>query len=169
MRKLCRKCGEETERHKDGRCSLCAKAYDQARAYTENRIKSKRQSWKKYNDTQGRLLSMWARDLRRAYGITPEEYTEMYVAQKGCCKLCGDRIWLKHKTTHLDHCHKTGKVRGVLCIHCDRGLGGIKDSPQALYRALYYVLTGGRVPAEYQVERIVEGLASYIEMNTLVE
>jgi hypothetical protein len=48
-------------------------------------------------------------------------------------------------------------------------LGGIRDSPQALYRALYYVLTGGGAPDEDQVERIVEGLASHIEKNSPVE
>jgi len=167
--KFCRKCGEVTKRHKDGRCSQCRKAYDRDRASTENRKKSQRVSWRKYNDTAGRLLSSWARDLRRAYRITPEEYTEMYVAQRGCCKLCGDRIWFKHKTTHIDHCHKTGKIRGVLCHHCNRGLGGIRDSPQALYRALHYVLTGGAIPDAEEVERIVDGLANYAQKNRLVE
>ncbi|HEV2664430.1 MAG TPA: endonuclease VII domain-containing protein [Blastocatellia bacterium] len=114
-------------------------------------------------------MSGWQRDLRRAYGITPEEYAEMYVAQKGCCKLCGDRIWFKHKTTHIDHCHNIGKIRGVLCIHCNRGLGGVRDSPQALYRALHYVLTGGEVPGDEQVERIVEGLETYFQKNPLDE
>lgn len=50
----------------------------------------------------------------RLHGVTPEEFRAMWLAQNKRCPLCDKRIALKGKGTHLDHCHKTGHVRGRL-------------------------------------------------------
>lgn len=79
------------------------------------------------------------------YGITPEQYDEMLVAQGGCCALCGssdpqavfDRF-------HIDHSHETGRVRGLLCAKCNLGLGSLGDTVESLQRAIDYIKrTGG--------------------------
>ena len=66
--------------------------------------------------------------LVRRYGITEDEYFEMFKNQKGKCKLCGTKKPRKG-ATHLivDHCHKTSKVRGLLCNDCNVLLGKLKD------------------------------------------
>ena len=72
------------------------------------------------------------RGLRRKYGITEAEYNEMLVSQKGVCKLCGKSESIKSDTPRqrgkerklaVDHDHKTGKVRGLLCYRCNLDLG----------------------------------------------
>lgn len=75
--------------------------------------------------------------LVRKYGITADEYDERLARQGGGCKICGrslERIRLA-----VDHDHKTGKVRGILCENCNRGLGMFKDSPELLQNAIQYL------------------------------
>ena len=60
----------------------------------------------------------------------------MYAAQDGRCALC----WLEPTTRlHVDHDHKTGRVRGLLCYRCNKGLGVFRDNVEALSRAGTYV------------------------------
>lgn len=73
--------------------------------------------------------------LKRTYGVTLEEYEAMVLATDSCCEICG-RFSEK---PHLDHCHKTGKVRGILCAGCNGGLGLFQDSPDSLTSAITYL------------------------------
>ena len=80
----------------------------------------------------------WRHDrLLREYGITQEAYLQMVEAQGGKCLVC-DEAPTKKKLA-VDHCHDTGKVRGLLCVTCNRALGLLKDSPQRLERAFKYL------------------------------
>jgi hypothetical protein len=68
-----------------------------------------------------------------------EEYNKLLAAQDDKCKIC-----LKHKTEFkfalcVDHCHDTGKVRGLLCDNCNQALGLLKDDVDALKRAIEYI------------------------------
>lgn len=75
--------------------------------------------------------------LKRTYGISDEDYHEMLEKQNGKCLICGsESIDRKHA---VDHCHKTGKIRGLLCDSCNRGLGMFKDNPESLRKAASYV------------------------------
>lgn len=67
---------------------------------------------------------MRKRALNKFYGITEDDYEDMMVVQGGVCALCGG----VNRTNRLsvDHDHETGKVRGLLCIACNRGLGHIE-------------------------------------------
>ncbi|MFB7366858.1 endonuclease VII domain-containing protein [Streptomyces hydrogenans] len=58
--------------------------------------------------------------------------------QGGVCIIC-----LRAPAVHVDHCHKTGRVRGVLCLNCNIGLGLLKESPDRMLRAIAY-LEGSR-------------------------
>jgi hypothetical protein len=60
----------------------------------------------------------------------------MLVAQENRCGSCGD-VFVK--TPFVDHCHTTGKVRGLLCSHCSTGLGNFKDSIMRLLLAIRYL------------------------------
>lgn len=72
--------------------------------------------------------------LRKRYGIEPEAVDALIAGQGGVCALCRVSV-----PTHLDHCHSTGQVRGVLCVPCNNGLGLFKDDPAALRRAALYL------------------------------
>ena len=80
---------------------------------------------------------------RKVYGITGEAAAVMYNKQGGLCKICRTEGFLMHENkTHglsLDHCHKTGKVRGWLCDNCNRGLGLLQDNPKLLESAIEYL------------------------------
>lgn len=75
----------------------------------------------------------------RAYGISEPEFQGAYKAQKGLCAICdkpdipGDR----HGKLLVDHCHKTGKFRGLVCRSCNMALGYL-DNEEWLDRALMY-------------------------------
>lgn len=67
--------------------------------------------------------------MKSKYGITVGEYTEMKVKQHFCCKVCQIHESKLLRRLVIDHCHKTGKIRGLLCDRCNRVLGSIKDDP----------------------------------------
>ena len=71
------------------------------------------------------------------YGITLEEKREMIAEQKGLCAICARE--LVKKLTHVDHCHKTGVIRGILCNNCNTGIGMLKDDPKLLRAAIEYL------------------------------
>lgn len=81
--------------------------------------------------------------LRKKYRISLREYKEMLLSQDGCCAICGSEevIAIRRKTFSLavDHDHKTGKVRGILCHGCNRALGHMKDDPEILRAAADYL------------------------------
>ncbi|MFF9120883.1 endonuclease VII domain-containing protein [Streptomyces massasporeus] len=72
--------------------------------------------------------------LKRQYGITEAERDGLIASQGGVCCIC-----LAAVPEHVDHCHKTGMVRGVLCFSCNAALGQFKDRPDAIRRAAAYV------------------------------
>ena len=75
--------------------------------------------------------------LKRKYGITGEDYDRLLAEQGHRCKVCGRES--NGRTWHVDHCHGTRKVRGILCDKCNRGLGQFNDDPAALRRAADYL------------------------------
>ena len=82
------------------------------------------------------------RDLKK-YGITLEDQEQMLREQNNKCAICGKEIFLfgssKKLTAHVDHDHKTGKVRGLLCDKCNRGLGFFRDNEEYLINAASYL------------------------------
>jgi len=81
-------------------------------------------------------------DLKRArkrkYGITHSEFLALIQQQKNSCAICFQQLKGGIKT-HLDHCHRTKKIRGVLCNNCNRGIGYLQDSNEILESALKYL------------------------------
>lgn len=82
--------------------------------------------------------------LQQSFGITLQEYGEKLVEQAGKCAIC-DRQEThmrngKVKALAVDHCHETGKIRGLLCSDCNTGLGKFRDDPETLGSAIRYVL-----------------------------
>lgn len=79
--------------------------------------------------------------LKSKYGMTLADYDRMLTAQGGGCGICGSDgqkgRW--SGLLHVDHCHETGKVRGLLCDSCNLALGKFKDDPNVLRRAAEYI------------------------------
>jgi hypothetical protein len=67
------------------------------------------------------------------YGLTEQQYQEMLSQQQRCCLICGEE-----KPLMVDHCHQTGRVRGLLCHRCNLRLTGVED-PDFLKAALAYL------------------------------
>ena len=72
------------------------------------------------------------------YGVSKEFLIELYEKQQGKCKIC-----CKEPETarglHVDHCHSTGKVRGLLCHGCNVAIGSMKEDPEILLKAIEYL------------------------------
>ncbi len=80
-----------------------------------------------------------ARSLR-LHGMTIAEYEAMLVEQGGGCTICGSiEPGQNAKRLLIDHCHETGRIRGLLCSSCNRGLGYFGDDPERLSRAARYL------------------------------
>lgn len=84
----------------------------------------------------------WHRNNRylTKYGITADEYDALLASQGGKCGICGSAEEGRgYKWLHVDHCHDTGAVRGILCSTCNTGIGHLGDSPERLRQALKYL------------------------------
>jgi hypothetical protein len=83
-------------------------------------------------------LSLTQGNPYKKYGWTVERYNEVLEEQDYRCKICGK---YPNKTAlAVDHCHETGKVRGLLCTKCNTGLGLFCDSPELLIKAFRYIM-----------------------------
>jgi hypothetical protein len=88
----------------------------------------------------------WPSKLKNTYGITVDDYYSMLKAQGGGCAICSTKVPSQRKRKFadvemffVDHCHSTGKVRGLLCSRCNRGLGYFDDNPGRLEMAANYL------------------------------
>jgi len=82
------------------------------------------------------------------YNISIEDYGKMLQKQQGRCLICADVF---SSTPHVDHDHSTGKVRGLLCMACNTGLGQFKDSTEYLEQAIKYL--EGRTHVDVREEK----------------
>jgi hypothetical protein len=73
----------------------------------------------------------------KKYGLTDAQYNQLLLDQDGRCAICFD----DESTLHVDHCHKTNKVRALLCGNCNRALGLVRDSPVILKRMVDFIGT----------------------------
>jgi hypothetical protein len=119
----------------------------------KNRIKNL--LWRKKNRARyNHLVNTWRAKnrpkertykLKIRYNITPAHYDEMVKIQNNRCAICGNEETAKHNTTKkiqklaVDHSHATGKVRGLLCMDCNRGLGKFHDDIARLENAIKYL------------------------------
>jgi Autographiviridae endonuclease VII len=99
--------------------------------------------WYKYKENTSIQETQRINHLLRTYGLTVQEYQEMLERQKGCCACCGKEESTNHygKTLPLavDHCHKTGAIRGLLCRVCNQVLGHLEESPERVSALLRYI------------------------------
>jgi len=83
-------------------------------------------------------------DLKRHYGLTPEQWDEIFTSQGSKCAGCGStHPRIKTGKWSTDHCHSTGRVRGILCRGCNSAIGHAMDSPVTLRTLADYLERGG--------------------------
>lgn len=123
-------------------CKVCGNAYRNAhRLSNPEQAKQTQDAWKKADPEKH--YRMLRNSKLKKYGLTIQEYDSLFKSQQGVCKICGETETKgrgKHKETlAVDHCHTTGKVRGLLCSSCNRGLGFFFDSTDKLKNAIEYL------------------------------
>ena len=97
---------------------------------------------KRYHEENGkeRQKERSFRALMKKYGISAEVYEHERIKQAYSCYLCGEHENKQpHKRLHVDHCHTTGKYRGLLCNKCNAGLGFFNDNIAVLQKAIEYI------------------------------
>ena len=116
----------------------------------EWRAKNPEKSRKRSREANKRLRALHPeryRDsqLRSLYGIGVAEWQEMHDAQNGVCLICAEPPGKsgRAKNLHVDHCHETGRVRGLLCTRCNTALGLFRDNPDLLRLATAYLEADG--------------------------
>lgn len=83
-----------------------------------------------------KVAEMRFRERLRVYGLTPETYQALLDSQGNACAICERGFG---STPHIDHCHETGKVRGVLCVDCNTSLGKLGDTVESIRKVLRYL------------------------------
>lgn len=119
-----------------GSCKSCDKPKRQT--YYQNHkkdYKERTRKWAKNNREKRKDLKMKYR-----YRVSETEYSDLFKLQNGVCKICKEFKLPKNKTRLvLDHCHTTGKVRGLLCDKCNKALGFFEDKINLLDEAIKYL------------------------------
>jgi hypothetical protein len=120
----------------DGKCNTCRDCLKKYRQETKQR----QQAWsKQYNKKNGEYIRY--KRLNAKYGVDKEWYDETLKKQNYSCAICKgtDVKGNGKKHFHVDHNHKTGKVRGLLCSHCNTAIGKLQESEEILINALEYL------------------------------
>lgn len=120
--KRCRICRNESAKRSRDKCK------ERQRLWQRNSYKNNPDTWK-------------SKALKLKFGITLEQFNQMYNDQQGKCKICNRTSEETGDSRRLavDHCHKTGIIRGLLCGNCNRGLGAFQDSEELLALAAKYL------------------------------
>lgn len=130
------------------RCKQCEKCRargrdrkEYARRYYQEHEKIISARQKKYfKVNKSRILrDVWIRGLRTKYGLSKESYQNMLDSQGRVCAICGKKD-RKRKRLCVDHDHKTGRIRGLLCSMCNRILGMANDDAKFLKTATDYLI-----------------------------
>ena len=105
--------------------------------------RDKQAEWRKANRNKSTRIATDCHR-RKKFGIEPHEYDAMLESQDGVCAICkgtcGTTPSGNQRALALDHDHATGAIRGILCAHCNRALGLLKDSPDLLAAAHAYLV-----------------------------
>jgi len=146
--KTCTKCGRELDESEFGpqktgknglsyRCRECVAALRRDYRKTHPEDVEHTREWQRRNRERVRTQQR-DRNLRFFHGINSEDFDLVLGAQNGSCAICGatdpnGRGW------HIDHDHRTGELRGILCSNCNVALGHFKDNTDAMRNAVAYL------------------------------
>ena len=141
-------------KYQERACSVCGKMFVPLQKRGIGRTTCSDECWSKHRSEWRNLkratTASWTQKeirnrLKKKYDLTPEQYDELLNQQNEKCAICGKEDSAKRAGGKLrqplvvDHCHTTGKVRGLLCSHCNRALGFLNDDPNLLQKAADYL------------------------------
>lgn len=166
--KVCNKCSKEfpatstywrrSSRRKDGLVSICKEcqkitdsyyrkknaksiktqkeiyqAKPEVKATRAKQARERRNPWSDYIDFELRVC--------RQFKLSVEDYINIQDKQKGCCDICGNSLYNSEskRNAHIDHNHTTGKVRALLCSHCNHTIGYCLEDIERLKAAIKYL------------------------------
>lgn len=116
-------------------CKSCVTAHGNKHAETRKAYR------KSYQATESFKKKARARHLMANYGICEDVFQLMEILQEGRCKICGLLPTVgRHHILHVDHDHKTGRVRGLLCHSCNVAIGSLGDSFETVINAARYLM-----------------------------
>ena len=132
MKKICKLCGIEKDldqfkkdhRLKSGYGAICKRC--------DCKLAKK---WREENPEKKK-----SQHLLNKYNIDWDYYNHLLESQDGRCSICGTKDPKGRGNFHVDHCHETGRIRGLLCNECNIGLGKFKDDPTILHQAADYLM-----------------------------
>lgn len=141
----CRQCTSFHRTHGEGKEKVAAynKSYNAKLAQTKYKKSPKGREKSKLQDEKRKVSfdrKLWVRsnNLKRLYGITLDQYKNLVSAQGNECAIC--KIAFSDVLSgHVDHCHTTGTIRGVLCGKCNAAIGLFSDNTAFLQSAIYYL------------------------------
>lgn len=130
------RCQNCADKRKEYRKRNLEKINQGIREWTEknkNRIKKQKHAYYESNKE-----AHWQRNLKR-YGITVDEYNAILSSQGGHCAICSRACEEDGKKLSVDHDHRTGQVRGILCARHNFALGQVGDDPETLINLVNYL------------------------------
>ena len=137
----CKKCGNTLRYVNNGGCVDCCKDHTteaKLRA-AKNYSTSKKGREHQKKQRQKRVDYQKGFNLQKLYGITLDDYNKMLTEQNHSCKICERHVDEFDRTLAVDHCHTTGKVRGLLCSNCNTALGLMKEDVGNIMKMVEYV------------------------------
>lgn len=145
--KQCTKCGlvkaledfPADERTASGKQSACRDCAREASALWREKNPEQYEVLKKTTRTERQKLRRFELHLEQAYGLTLVQYQEILARQGGVCAICKNGHVGRGSQLHVDHCHETGRVRGLLCGNCNTLIGLAKEDQERLYSAARYL------------------------------
>lgn len=169
----CQDCGEalipgenwtaSMQRYRRFICRVCWRVRQRRyEANNPNAKEEKKRRAKEYRDNlpaevkQARYLKAKESRFLREYGITLADYAQMLESQENACAICETLVPTGKGGFHVDHCHASGEVRGLLCSQCNMMLGLIGDDIGVLMKAINYLMLTDR--ADHKIEnRLKDG------------
>jgi hypothetical protein len=107
------------------KCKSCKAQYESS--YYKNNHEARKK----------RSIRELERSRLKRYQLSSSEFKSLLEVQYNCCAIC--TIDITNSIQNVDHCHFTGKVRGILCTNCNTGLGKLGDTEDSLLKALQYL------------------------------
>ena len=151
--KKCSKCQEpkslkefhKDQKRKDGLCSACKECFKKHYQKHKKTILSRNKKWRNSNPEKIKIYNTRKKEyeLFRNYGLSLHDKNIMLSNQNSQCSICKisiqEHLEKYQKDFHVDHNHKTGKIRSLLCEKCNRGLGFFNDDFETLLEASKYL------------------------------
>jgi hypothetical protein len=149
----CRRCAIRIAReHQSAHADERAEYMQGYRRKNRSRYNALLREWRAKNPGRDKVIASRARHnyRLRIYGLTNDQFLELLSSQSGACGICGSVFGAGDIV--IDHDHRTGAARGLLCQRCNRGLGCFRDDATIMSTAADYVRAGGTIPLSLSIQ-----------------